>query len=198
MNAAPRPEPVRQEERARRLGHRAAVVWITGLSGAGKTTLALAAEQALFARGCSAYVLDGDKLRTGLCADLGFSLAERSENIRRLGEVASLLFDAGHLVLVAAISPLRADRERARALVPAPQFIEVYCHCPLEVCEARDPKGLYRRARAGQLADFTGISSPYEQPAAPELLVDSAAAPVDAAVRSLLAELEGRGIITPA
>lgn len=192
------PLPVSPEERARRTGHRAALVWITGLSGAGKTTLALSAERALFARGCSSYVLDGDTVRKGLCADLGFSLPERSENIRRIGEAARLFLQAGHIVLVSAISPLRADRERARALAAPHPFIEVYCHCPLAVCEERDPKGLYRRARAGLLPDFTGISSPYEAPLSPELLVDSATAPVDEAVARLLAELEGRGIIAAA
>lgn len=186
--------PVSQDERARRNGHRGAVVWITGLSGAGKTTLALALERALFARGCSAAVLDGDTVRKGLCADLGFSLPERSENVRRLGETARLFMDAGHIALVAAISPLRADREAVRART-APHFIEVYCRCPLAVCEARDPKGLYRRARAGLLPDFTGISSPYEEPVTPEVLVDSAASSVEDEVRRLLAELERRGII---
>jgi adenylylsulfate kinase len=190
--------PVSSEERLRRAGHRGAVVWITGLSGAGKTTLAMAAERALFARGCQVFVLDGDKVRNGLCADLGFSLPERSENIRRIGEVARLFYEAGQIVLVSAISPLRADRERARALVPAPDFLEVYCRCPLAVCEERDPKGLYRKARAGLLPEFTGISSPYEAPDAPDVLVDSAASSVEQEVARLLAELERRGIVAGA
>jgi adenylylsulfate kinase len=188
-------QPVSNEERLRRAGHRGAVVWITGLSGAGKTTLALAAERALFERGCQVFVLDGDKVRKGLCADLGFSLPERSENIRRIGEVARLFHEAGQIVLVSAISPLQADRDRARALVPAPDFLEVYCRCPLAVCEERDPKGLYRKARAGLLPEFTGISSPYEAPAAPDVLVDSAASSVEQEVARLLAELERRDII---
>ncbi|WP_306394690.1 adenylyl-sulfate kinase [Telluria beijingensis] len=187
--------PVLGDERRARAGHGGAVVWITGLSGAGKTTLAEAAERALFERGCNVFVLDGDKVRGGLCADLGFSLPERSENIRRIGEVARLFHQAGQLVLVSVISPLRADRARARALVPAPDFIEVYCRCPLAVCEARDPKGLYRKARAGQLPEFTGISSPYEAPEAPDVLVDSATSSVDDEVAKLLAELQRRGII---
>ena len=187
--------PVSAEERLGRAGHRGAVVWITGLSGAGKTTLAVGAERALFDRGCSVSVLDGDKVRHGLCADLGFSLPERSENIRRIGEVARLFYEAGQIVLVSAISPLRADRERARALIPAPSFIEVHCRCPLAVCEARDPKGLYRKARAGLLPEFTGISSPYEEPDAAEVTVDSSLASVDQEVRRLLAELERRGIL---
>ena len=189
------PAAVTDEERRLRTGHRGAVVWITGLSGAGKTTLAEALERALFERGCSVFVLDGDKVRGGLCADLGFSLPERSENIRRIGEVARLFCQSGQIVLVSAISPLRADRQRARALVSAPHFIEVYCRCPLAVCEQRDPKGLYRKARAGQLPEFTGISSPYEAPEAPEVLVDSAASTVSEEVAKLLEELARRGII---
>jgi adenylylsulfate kinase len=188
-------QPVSNEERLRRAGHRGAVVWITGLSGAGKTTLALAAERALFERGCQVAVLDGDKVRKGLCADLGFSLPERSENIRRIGETARLFYEAGQIVLVSAISPLQADRERARDLIPSPYFLEVYCRCPLAVCEERDPKGLYRKARAGLLPEFTGISSPYEAPTAPEVLVDSAEASVAQEVARLLAELERREII---
>jgi len=143
-------------------------------------------------------VLDGDKVRGGLCADLGFTLPERSENIRRIGEVARLFCQAGQIVIVSAISPLRADRDRARQLVPAPQFVEVYCRCPLAVCEARDPKGLYRRARTGQLPEFTGISSPYEAPEAAEVVVDSATSSVDDEVAKLLVELRRRGIIPAA
>jgi len=188
-------QPVSNEERLRRAGHRGAVVWITGLSGAGKTTLALAAERALFERGCQVFVLDGDKVRNGLCADLGFSLPERSENIRRIGETARLFFEAGQIVLVSAISPLCADRDRARALIPSPYFLEVYCRCPLAVCEERDPKGLYRKARAGLLPEFTGISSPYEAPETPDVLVDSAQSSVTQEVARLLAELERRGIV---
>lgn len=188
-------QPVSNEERLRRVGHRGAVVWITGLSGAGKTTLALAAERALFERGCQVFVLDGDKVRNGLCADLGFSLPERSENIRRIGEVARLFFEAGQIVLVSAISPLQADRERARFLIPSPYFLEVYCRCPLAVCEQRDPKGLYRKARAGLLPEFTGVSSPYEEPTAPELVVDSTTSSVDEEVARLLDALERQKIL---
>jgi adenylylsulfate kinase len=186
---------IRDEERRQRAGHGGAVVWITGLSGAGKTTLADALQRTLFDLGCQVFALDGDKVRNGLCADLGFSLPERSENIRRIGEVAHLFCQAGQIVIVSAISPMRADRARVRALVPAPQFIEVYCRCPLAVCEARDPKGLYRRARAGQLAEFTGISSPYEAPEAAEVVVDSAAASVDDGVGKVLAKLRQHGMI---
>jgi adenylylsulfate kinase len=183
------------DERRRRAGHGGAVVWITGLSGAGKTTLACAAERALFARGCGVFVLDGDKVRHGLCADLGFSLTDRSENIRRIGAVARLFYEAGQIVIVSAISPLQADRARARALIPAPYFIEVHCRCPLAVCEARDPKGLYRKARAGLLPEFTGISSPYEAPDDPDVLVDSAVSSVEQEVGRLIAEMERRGIV---
>jgi adenylylsulfate kinase len=190
------PEPVSVDERRRRAGHRGAVVWITGLSGAGKTTLAVATERVLFARGCQVVVLDGDKVRNGLCADLGFSLPERSENIRRIGETARLFYEAGQIVLVSAISPLHAGRERARALIPSPGFIEVYCRCPLAVCEERDPKGLYRKARAGLLQEFTGISSPYEAPELPDVLVDSAESSVDQEVARLIAELQRREIIS--
>ena len=188
-------QPVGAAERRRRAGHDGAVVWITGLSGAGKTTLAQALERALFDRGCNVFLLDGDKVRHGLCADLGFSLPERSENVRRIGEVARLFYEAGQIAIVSVISPLRADRARARALIPAPHFIEVHCDCPLAVCEARDPKGLYRKARAGLLPEFTGISSPYESPEAPDVLLDSAAASVEQEVGRLMAELQRRGIV---
>jgi adenylyl-sulfate kinase len=184
--------PVTPEERRARLGHPGVVIWVTGLSGAGKTTLANAAERALFTRGCAVTVLDGDCMRSGLSSDLDFSLPARTENVRRMAEVARLFADAGLIVLVSAIAPMRADRERARALIGAERFVEVYCDCPLAVCEARDPKGLYRRARSGQIPDFTGVSSPYEPPSAPDLRVDSAHASVSAEVDALLAVLAAR------
>lgn len=195
MTTPAAPLPVSPDERRRRAGHRGAVLWLTGLSGAGKTTVAEALQRALFERGCNVFVLDGDTLRGGLCADLGFSLPERSENVRRIGEVARLFHDSGQIVLVSAISPLRADRARARTLIPAPGFVEVHCACPLPVCEQRDPKGLYRKARAGQLPAFTGISSPYEAPLAPELVLDSAALSVAQEVALLVQALERRGIL---
>jgi adenylyl-sulfate kinase len=145
------------------------VVWLTGLSGAGKTTIARTLEAELKAAGRAVVVLDGDGLRTGLCADLGFSPADRRENIRRVGEVAQLFAAAGLICIVALISPYRRDRGRARAAVPAGRFLEVYVNAPLAVCELRDPKGLYARARTGDLKDFTGISAPYEAPEQPEV-----------------------------
>jgi adenylyl-sulfate kinase len=145
------------------------VVWLTGLSGAGKTTIARALEAELRLQGRAVCVLDGDCLRRGLCADLGFSPADRQENIRRVGEVARLFADAGLICIVALISPYRRDRDRARAAAPAGRFVEVYINAPLAVCEQRDPKGLYARARAGELKDFTGVDAPYEAPSNPEV-----------------------------
>lgn len=164
---------VTRARREQRNAHRSAIVWFTGLSGAGKTTLAHAVEERLHLAGCRTYVLDGDNLRQGLCADLGFSDTERMENIRRAGEAARLFVDAGVVVLAAFISPFRSDRARVRTLVPDGDFIEIYCRCPLAVCERRDVKGLYRLARAGAIARFTGISSPYEAPGDPELVIDT-------------------------
>lgn len=153
----------------------AKTIWLTGLPGAGKTTLARSLEQALFIRGRSCTVLDGDELRRGLCSDLGYSPADRSENIRRTAEVARLLNGAGAFAIVALISPLAADRAQARHIVGTQQMIEVHVAAPLETCEARDPKGLYARARRGEVPDFTGISAPYEVPLNPELSLDTSA-----------------------
>ncbi len=161
---------VTREARIARNGHRGGVLWFTGLSGAGKSTLALALERELFRKGYQVYVLDGDNIRSGLNADLGFSPEDRAENIRRVGEVAALFADAGMIAISAFISPYRADRERARRAA-GDGFHEIYIHAPLEVCEQRDPKGLYKKARAGEIPDFTGISSPYEPPENPELVV---------------------------
>ena len=156
-------------QRAGRFGHSGRVVWLTGLSGAGKSTIALELERQLFDLGRSVYVLDGDIVRTGLCSDLSFSERDRHENIRRVGEVARIMADAGLIVIVAFISPFRADRDRVRHICPAGQFVEVFVNAPLAVCEQRDAKGLYARARRGEIPDFTGISSPYEAPTRPEL-----------------------------
>ena len=161
---------VTHEARSARNGHKGGVLWFTGLSGAGKSTLALALERELFAKGYVAYVLDGDNIRGGLNANLGFSPEDRAENIRRVGEVAALFADAGCLVISSFISPYRADRERARAAAPD-SFHEIYVKASLEACEGRDPKGLYQRARKGEIKDFTGISSPYEPPETADLVV---------------------------
>ena len=176
---------VGRDERARRNGHAGAVIWLTGLSGAGKSTLAMRLERDLFARGYSVYVLDGDNLRTGLNADLGFTHRDRTENIRRVGEVAALFADAGAVVITAFISPYREGRQHARNAARG-NFHEIHVQASVEVCEQRDPKGLYRRARAGQIAEFTGISSPYEQPEHAELVIDTAAGALDECAGQLL------------
>ena len=181
--------------RADQRGHRSAILWFTGLSGAGKSTLANAVNQALFERGLATYVLDGDNVRHGLCTDLGFSDADREENIRRIGEVAKLFLDSGVIVLTAFVSPFRADRDKARALVDDGDFIEVFCSADLGVCEERDTKGLYAKARAGEIKEFTGISSPYEAPESPELSVDTGAAALDACVEQVVNALIERGVI---
>lgn len=192
------PGPVTRRQREELNRHHGAVVWFTGLSGAGKTTLAQAVERRLFLAGFRTYVLDGDHLRKGLCADLGFSAEDRTENIRRAGETAGLLADAGLIVLAAFISPFNADRERLRARLPAGDFIEVHCDCPLHVCEQRDVKGLYRRARAGEILQFTAVSAPYEAPVHPELVLDTAACSLSACVELVLAKLRERAVIQAA
>lgn len=185
-NLMPYPRRLGRADYHRRNGHCSALLWFTGLSGAGKSTLAHLVEESLFAQGCYTYLLDADNLRSGLNADLGFSEAERRENIRRVGEVAKLFLDAGVVVLAAFISPFREDRDRVRALFAPGEFFEIYVKCPLEVCEARDPKGLYRRARAGEIAAFTGIDSPYEEPHDPELVIDTGELGIGDAVNSIL------------
>lgn len=154
-------------------GHRGAILWFTGLSGAGKSTLAHEVEEYLHRRGCRTFVLDGDNVRHGLCGDLGFTAADRVENIRRIGEVAKLFMEAGVIVLTAFISPFREERGKVRNMVRPGEFVEIYCQCPLEVCEQRDVKGMYKKARAGEIGHFTGISSPYEAPQHPELAVNT-------------------------
>jgi len=176
-------------------GHRGAIVWFTGLSGSGKSTLAHAVEETLHQRGCRTFVLDGDNVRHGLCSDLGFSSKDRVENIRRIGEMAKLFMEAGVIVLTAFISPYRADRERVRGMVEHGDFIEIYCNAPIEICEARDVKGMYKKARAGQIAEFTGISSPYEAPENPELSVDTGKEEIDACVHQVIGEMAQRGLI---
>ncbi len=184
--------------RAEQRGHRSAILWFTGLSGAGKSTLANAVNSALFEQGMACYVLDGDNVRHGLCKDLGFSDADREENIRRIGEVARLFVDAGVVALTAFVSPFKADRDKVRALVEPGDFIEIYCAADLGVCEQRDTKGLYAKARAGEIKEFTGISSPYEAPESPELSIDTGSQDLDACVAQVLAYLESKGIIPQA
>ncbi|WP_058961496.1 adenylyl-sulfate kinase [Type-E symbiont of Plautia stali] len=164
--------PVTREEREQQHGHQGVVLWFTGLSGSGKSTVAGALEQALHRAGVSTYLLDGDNVRHGLCRDLGFSDDDRKENIRRVGEVAKLMVDAGLVVLTAFISPHRTERQMVRDLLGTGQFVEVFVDTPLAVCEARDPKGLYKKARAGELRNFTGIDGVYEAPDAPEIHLD--------------------------
>lgn len=166
------------------------VVWLTGLSGAGKSTIAVGLQRRLESLGRRAYVLDGDKVRSNLCSDLGFSPEDRKENIRRVAEVARLFADAGLVCIVAFISPYRHDRERARALLPAGRFLEVYLSTPLEVCEQRDVKGLYARARAGLVSEFTGISAPYEPPTNPEVELRTDKVKLDECIRRIVQVLE--------
>ncbi|TGG86638.1 MAG: adenylyl-sulfate kinase [Aphanocapsa feldmannii 288cV] len=186
---------VSRADRAGQRGHRSAILWFTGLSGSGKSTLANAVHAQLHARGLAAYVLDGDNIRHGLCKDLGFSAADREENIRRIGEVARLFLDAGVITLTAFVSPFRADRDTARQLVDAGDFIEIHCSADLSVCEQRDPKGLYARARAGRIKEFTGISSPYEVPENPELRIDTGSLGLEACADRVIAALGERGVI---
>ena len=181
--------------RADNRGHRSAILWFTGLSGSGKSTLANAGNAALFERGLATYVLDGDNVRHGLCKDLGFSDADREENIRRIGEVAKLFLDAGVIVLTAFVSPFRADRDKARDLVEAGDFFEIFCAADLDVCESRDPKGLYAKARSGAIKEFTGISSPYEAPDTPELKIDTGAQELAESVEVVLKALQDKGVI---
>jgi adenylyl-sulfate kinase len=179
-------------ERASRTGHAGAVVWLTGLPGSGKSTLAMALERRLFDLGWQAYTLDGDNVRRGLNADLGFSQEDRQENIRRIGEVAALFADAGTICITAFISPYREDRLRARAAAGQRRFFEVHVNSGLVACERRDPKGHYRKARAGLLKDFTGVDAPYEAPADPDIAIDTETQDVGASVEQLLAFVVAR------
>ncbi|MBP3951188.1 adenylyl-sulfate kinase [Bacillus suaedae] len=186
---------IKKEERQKRNGHRSCILWFTGLSGAGKSTLANALEHRLFEQGTKSYILDGDNVRLGLNKGLGFSDDDRKENIRRIGEVAKLFVDSGTVVCTAFISPFKEDRDRVRELVEEGEFIEVYVRCSLEACEQRDPKGLYKKARSGEIPAFTGISSPYEEPEAPEIVVDSDKQTVEESVETILAYLKEKNIL---
>ena len=184
---------VNQARRAAVTGHEGQTVWFTGLSGSGKSTLAFAVEEALIARDVAAYVLDGDNVRMGLNRDLGFLPDDRTENVRRIGEVCRLFQDAGLVVLTAFISPYRADREVVRALHPDGTFTEVFVDTPLEVCEERDPKGLYVKAKTGEIPNFTGISAPYEAPESPEIAIKTADCTPEEAAGQIIALLEKMG-----
>jgi adenylylsulfate kinase len=187
---------VTRQRRAELNHHQSVLLWFTGLSGAGKSTLAHALEERLYQMSYHTFVLDGDNVRHGLCGDLSFSNEARVENIRRISEVSKLFVEAGVIVLTAFISPFRADRDKARSLV-GDDFIEIFCYCPVAVCEQRDVKGLYRRARAGEIKEFTGISSPYEDPLHPELSIDTNNKSVDECVEEILAYLIQRGVYKP-
>ena len=187
---------VTRKRREEQNGHRSVILWFTGLSNSGKSTIAHACEERLYGRGCRTFVFDGDNVRHGLCGDLGFSRKDRDENIRRVGEMAKLFIESGVIALTAFISPFRDDRNRVRTLVLESDFLEIYCKCPLEVCEQRDVKGHYKKARAGEIKEFTGISSPYEEPLHPDLVLTTATMTVEECVEMVIQLLLQRNIIS--
>jgi adenylylsulfate kinase len=186
---------VNRDDREKLNRHKGATIWLTGLSGSGKSTIAVDLEKRLCERGVRTYILDGDNIRHGLNKNLGFSPEDRTENIRRIGEVAKLFTDAGLVAITAFISPYRADRDQVRRLMKPGDFIEIHVDCPVEVCEQRDVKGLYKKARAGEIKEFTGISAPYEAPANAELTLKSHELSVDAAVSKVTDYLVSKGIV---
>lgn len=186
---------VTRDRREKLNRHRSAILWFTGLSGAGKSTLAHAIEERLHQMGCRTYVFDGDNVRHGLNKDLGFSVEHRKENIRRISEMCKLFVDAGVIALTAFISPFREDRSRVRDLVDEGDFVEIFCDCSVEVCEARDVKGMYAKARRGEIKEFTGISSPYEKPENPELWLNTGDMPLDECVDKVVSYLTEKGIV---
>lgn len=186
---------VTRKRREAQNAHKGTILWFTGLSGSGKSSLAHAVEEQLHQRGCRTFVLDGDNVRHGLCSDLGFSIEDRVENIRRISEVAKLFLEAGVIVLTAFISPFRAERATARKVVPHGDFLEIFCDSSIEVCEQRDVKGLYKRARAGEIPEFTGISSPYEAPTSPELKIATGEDSIESCVDQVLQLLTERGVL---
>jgi adenylylsulfate kinase len=186
---------VTRERRNQQNGHKSAVLWFTGLSGSGKSTVCHVVEERLHQQGCSTFVMDGDNVRHGLCGDLDFSDEDRKENIRRIGELSKLFIEAGTIVLAAFISPYRNERKKVRGLMPHGDFIEIHVDCPIEVCESRDIKGLYKRARAGEVKEFTGISSPYEPPEKPELAINTDQQTLEESVESVIQLLIERNII---
>jgi len=187
---------ITKEDRAKLLNQKGATLWLTGLSGSGKSTIAVELEHALIENKHQAYILDGDNIRHGLNKNLGFSPEDRTENIRRIGEVAKLFTEANIITIAAFVSPYREDRDNVRKLLGHGEFVEIYVKCSLEVCETRDTKGLYKKARAGEVKDFTGISAPYEEPLNPELTIDSSMLSVEESTRSILNYLEVKGYVT--
>ncbi|MCU7834380.1 MAG: adenylyl-sulfate kinase [gamma proteobacterium symbiont of Taylorina sp.] len=185
---------VTRSRREAQNNHKSVILWFTGLSGSGKSTLAHAVEEQLFQKTCKTYVLDGDNVRHGLCGDLGFSDIDRKENIRRIGEIAKLMLESGVITLTAFISPFASERRIARKLVPHGEFLEIYCDSSVEICEQRDIKGLYKKAREGEIKDFTGISSPYEIPQNPELIVNTGTGSIEECVEQVMELLESRNI----
>lgn len=185
---------VTRKRRESQNGHKSCVLWFTGLSGAGKSTLAHAVEEKLHQIGCRTFVLDGDNIRHGLSSNLGFSEADRRENIRRIGETAKLIMESGVIAMTAFISPFRADREMVRNLMPHGDFLEIYCKASLETCEARDVKGLYKKARAGEIKNYTGIDSPYEAPENPELVIETDQLSLEDSIEAVLELLQQRGV----
>ncbi len=186
---------ITKEDRVKLLNQKGVTIWLTGLSGSGKSTIAVELEHALIENRHQAYILDGDNIRHGLNKNLGFSPEDRTENIRRIGEVAKLFTEAGIITITAFISPYREDRDAVRRLLNDGEFIEVHVKCPLDVCEERDTKGLYKKARAGEVKDFTGISAPYEEPLNPELTIDSSKLTVEESTRVVLNYLEEKGYV---
>jgi adenylylsulfate kinase len=186
---------VNRDDREKLNGHKGATVWLTGLSGSGKSTIAVDLEKRLCERGVRTYILDGDNIRHGLNKNLGFSPEDRTENIRRIGEVAKLFTDGAVVAITAFISPYRADRDQVRALMKPGDFVEILVDCPVEVCEQRDVKGLYKKARAGEIKEFTGISAPYEAPEKPELTIRTAGQSVEASALQILQYLESHGVV---
>ncbi|MCY8996444.1 adenylyl-sulfate kinase [Bacillus inaquosorum] len=176
-------------------GHKSCALWFTGLSGSGKSVLANAVDEKLYRMGIQSYVLDGDNIRHGLNKDLGFQTGDRIENIRRIGEVAKLFVDSGQMILTAFISPFREDRDMVRALFPEGEFFEIYVKCPLHVCEQRDPKGLYKKARNGEIKHFTGIDSPYEAPLSPDFIIETDQTSISDGADLIITELQSKGII---
>lgn len=187
---------ITKADREKRNGHKGVVIWMTGLSGCGKSTVATELQKRLFERGCNVYILDGDNIRHGLNGDLGFSPEDREENIRRIGEVAKLFADAGTIAITSFISPYRKDRDKNRALLKEGEFIEVFVKASLEVCEKRDPKGLYKKARAGIIPEFTGISAPYEEPLNPELVIETDKLSVTESAQAVIDYLVDKQVIS--